>query len=193
MKDVLDRMYKVTGEYLANPVHEKLAKAQSYEKITDNIQKEVTVFLCKVMEKPMSEYQSKQSQALVKIVDEFESIADYLDRIVSYKSRFKENSISGSSLEEYETFMKEVWDFFQLSCGGLTKGTKHNLDAVYNKSEELRIWADDMRDKHIDRVSKGEYNPLSALTFSDMVVALRKVRAHSMNVAQAIDSYQGHE
>ena len=48
-----------------------------------------------------------------------------------------------------------------------------------------------MRDRHIERISKGEYEALSALTYSDMVVALRKIRAHAMNVAEAFEMSKG--
>jgi phosphate:Na+ symporter len=192
MKDILDRMFATSTEYLKDGKPEKLAKVRDYERITDNIQKEVTVFLCKVMEKPMSSDQTLHTQAIIKIADEYESIADYFERIVNYKNRFKDLQVSGKSLEEYEDFMIRVWEFFQLSTIGLFNIGAHNLDDVYTKSEELRVWADDIRDRHLDRVSKGEYEPLSALTYSDMVVALRKIRAHAMNVAVAIETLKKH-
>jgi phosphate:Na+ symporter len=193
MKDILDRMHAVTKTYLETGKTKDLAKVKDYEQITDNIQKEVTVFLCKVMEKPMSTEQSLQSQALIKISDEYESIADYLERIVSYKSKLKENELRGKSIEEYDKFMKNIWDFFQLSTVGLFTPEAHDIDLVNRKSEELRVWANDMRDRHLDRVSKGEYEALSALTYSDMVVALRKIRAHALNVAHAISMVQKQE
>jgi len=186
MKEIVDRMQLMTKEHLASPGPKKLAKVNDYERITDNIQKEVTVFLCKVMERPMSEHQSIESQSIIKIVDELESIADYLDRIANYKERFKEKGLDGESEKEFNVFMDEVWNFFQLCTRGLMTNSYHNLEEAFNKSEELRLWADDMRDKHIDRISKGEYNPLTALTYSDMVVALRKIRAHAMNIAEAV-------
>jgi phosphate:Na+ symporter len=192
MKDILDRMFATSTEYLKDGKPEKLAKVRDYERITDNIQKEVTVFLCKVMEKPMSSDQTLHTHAIIKIADEYESIADYFERIVNYKNRFKDLQVSGKSLEEYEDFMIRVWEFFQLSTIGLFNIGAHNLDDVYTKSEELRVWADDIRDRHLDRVSKGEYEPLSALTYSDMVVALRKIRAHAMNVAVAIETIKKH-
>ncbi len=190
MKDVLERMFLKTKDYLVGGDSQDLAKVQNYERITDNMQKEVTVFLCKVMERPMSELQSLQSQAIIKIVDEFESIADYLERIVGYKSRFKNDALAGSNQEEYFKFMDEVWSFFQVCTDGFMKDKSYDSEIIHEKSESLRLWADDMRDKHIDRVSKGDFNPLSALTYSDMVVALRKIRAHAMNVAEAIAMYQ---
>lgn len=187
MKDILDRMFNVTKEYLAADKSDPklLGKTASYEQITDNIQKEVTLFLVKVMERPLSSEQSRQTQALIKIVDEFESIADYLERIAQYRARFKNDPKSGASNEEYTQFMDEIWDFFQLCAKGVLKPQFHDLGYINRRSEELRVWADDMRDKHLDRVSKGEYEAVSALTYSDMVVALRKVRAHAMNVAEA--------
>jgi phosphate:Na+ symporter len=89
--------------------------------------------------------------------------------------------------------MDEVWDFFQLCAGGFLNDQRHDLLAIFKKSEELRVWADNMRDRHLDRVAKGEYEPLSALTYSDMVVALRKIRAHSMNIAEAVNMYKKEE
>lgn len=189
MKDIVDRMFEVSKAYLKDPTPKQLAKVRDYERITDNIQKEVTVFLCKVLEKPMSAHQSQQSQAIVKIVDELESIADYLDRIVGYKERFKQDPQTGESNQEYFKFMDAVWEFHQLCINGFINQTTIDLDYIFKKSEELRIWADDMRDRHIERISKGEYEPLSALTYSDMVVALRKIRAHAMNIAEAHKHY----
>ena len=186
MKDIVDRMYKTTREYLDQADPKKLAKIQDYERITDNIQKEVTLFLCKVMERPMSSEQSLHSQTLIKVVDELESIADYLERIVSYKSRFKNDPASGPSNQDYYEFMDEVWKFYQLCVDGLFNLKSFNIQETFKKSEELRIWADDIRDKHLDRVSKGDYAPLTALTYSDMVVALRKIRAHALNISEAL-------
>ena len=65
------------------------------------MQKEVTVFMCKVMERPMSESQSLRSQALIKVADEFESVADYLERIVIYKNRFQIEGTNDPSSDEY--------------------------------------------------------------------------------------------
>lgn len=186
MKEIVDRMYKVVREYLNEADPKKLAKIRDYERITDNIQKEVTLFLCKVMEKPMSSEQSLHSQTLIKVVDEIESIADYLERIVSYKARFQNTPTEGPSNEEYFEFMDEVWKFHLLCVEGLFNLKSFNIQETLKKSEELRIWADDIRDKHIERVSKGDYEPLTALTYSDMVVALRKIRAHALNIAEAL-------
>lgn len=192
MKDIVDRMYKLNREFWMDENYDpkKLAKIIDYERITDNIHKEITVFLCYVMEKPMSHHQSEQLQAMIKITDELESVADYIERLANYRERMKSSDvISGESRTEFFQFLDEVWSFFEMVGKGLDSQEGLEMGAIEAKSNELQLWADSMREKHLDRISKGAYLPVTALTYSDMVVALRKIRAHSFLMAGAIDNF----
>ena len=192
-RDILGRMYKLTREYIQLDVPDArlFAKIKKYEGITDNVQKEVTVYLCKVMEREMSAEQSSQLQALVRIADEFESIGDYLERVATYKTRFQENlMIKGEAKKQLLKFSDSVWELFNTCSEALLDNKINNLKECEVKGEDLRIMANEIRDNHILRVSQGEYGPLSSLTYSDMIVAFRKVRAHALNVVQALESFQ---
>ena len=138
----------------------------------------------------MSHHQSEQVQAMIKIADELESVADYIERLANYRERFKGNEqLQGESRTEFFQFLDEVWDFFQLVGAGLDNGEALDMGKIESKSQELQLWADSMREKHLDRISKGAYLPVTALTYSDMVVALRKIRAHSYLMASAIENF----
>jgi phosphate:Na+ symporter len=190
MSEVVTRMYRLVIEYWEESDEDpkKLAKILDYERITDNIHKEVTVFLCYVMEKPLSHIQSEQTQALIKISDEIESVADYLERLANYRERFRGgDSLEGESRKEFFDFMEEVKQFYNLTIAGIHKPQDHRREKILTKSEELQIWADSIRDKHLDRISKGVYKPVTALTFSDMVVALRKIRTHAFRMSQSVE------
>jgi phosphate:Na+ symporter len=192
MKEITERMYKLNKDFWSADDYDpkKLAKIIDYERITDNIHKEITVFLCYVMEKPMSHHQSEQVQAMIKIADELESVADYIERLANYRDRFKgSEKLEGESRTEFFQFLDEVWDFFQLVGAGLENGEALDMTKIESKSHELQLWADSMREKHLDRISKGTYLPVTALTYSDMVVALRKIRAHSYLMASAIENF----
>lgn len=192
MKEIIERMYKLNREFwFADEYdHKKLAKILDYERIADNIHKEITVFLCYVMEKPMSHHQSEQIQAMIKITDELESVADYIERLANYRSRFKATeSLAGESRTEFFQFLDAVWTFFVLVGQGLDNGDTLDMSVIESRSNELQLWADSMREKHLDRISKGTYLPVTALTYSDMVVALRKIRAHSLLMAGAIENF----
>ncbi|MFL5783656.1 MAG: Na/Pi cotransporter family protein [Bacteriovoracaceae bacterium] len=192
MKEIVERMYKLNREFWEEAEFDtkRLAKIIDYERITDNIHKEITVFLCYVMEKPMSHHQSEQLQSMIKIADEMESVADYIERLANYRERFKKDEkLTGDSRAEFFQFLDEVWNFFALVTSGLSDGEALDMTKIENKSHELQLWADSMREKHLDRISKGTYPAVTALTYSDMVVALRKIRAHSFLMAGAIENF----
>ncbi|HXH29775.1 MAG TPA: Na/Pi cotransporter family protein [Bacteriovoracaceae bacterium] len=192
MKQIIERMYKLNRDFWAAEEYDgkMLAKIVDYERITDNIHKEITVFLCYVMEKPMSHHQSEQIQAMIKITDELESVADYIERLANYRDRFKTSeTLAGESRIEFFQFLDDVWNFFEMVVGGLENGAALDMSRIEAKSHELQLWADSMREKHLDRISKGTYLPVTALTYSDMVVALRKIRAHSFLMAGAIENF----
>lgn len=192
MNDIVDRMLKVSKEFWmdeeADP--KKHAKILDYERITDNIHKEITVFLCYVMEKSMSHQQSEQVQAMIKISDELESVADYIERLANYRERFKTaEALNGESRAEFFGFMDEVSGFYDLVASGLEDSENLNMELIKAKDQELQLVADSIREKHLDRISKGTYQPVTALTYSDMVVALRKIRAHSNLMAGAVEKF----
>jgi phosphate:Na+ symporter len=192
MREIIERMYRLNREFWFAEEYDskRLAKILDYERITDNIHKEITVFLCYVMEKPMSHHQSEQIQAMIKITDELESVADYIERLANYRDRFRNTDyLVGESRTEFFEFLDEVGLFFELVCSGLYSDENLDMNKIEAKSNELQLWADSLREKHLDRISKGIYLPVTALTYSDMVVALRKIRAHSYLMAGALESF----
>jgi phosphate:Na+ symporter len=80
-KDIISRMHILTREYLTMKEKDQLIydKIKNYENITDNMQKEITLFLGKVMERALTQKQSIQTRSLIRIADELESVADYLE------------------------------------------------------------------------------------------------------------------
>jgi hypothetical protein len=51
-----------------------------------------------------------------------------------------------------------------------------------------RDHADAIRSAHLERVQQGSCDALAGLTFSDMVVAMRRIKNHSINMVEAHNS-----
>ena len=190
MKELVDKMFLRTRSYLESKSSDarELAKIKDYERITDNIQKEVTVFVGAVMEKALSHHQSHQAQSLVRVADELESVADYLDKLATYKTRFDEaNKLEGEARKELFDLMDGVEEFYHHTTRALINPETLDPTGDTKRSEFLRIKAEKIRKNHLNRVGSGEYTALTSLTFSDMVVALRKIRSHCHNITQALE------
>ncbi|MCK5883958.1 MAG: Na/Pi cotransporter family protein [Bacteriovoracaceae bacterium] len=188
LTDIVGRMFRVTEEFmLAEKIVPSLqAKIKDYEQITDNIQKEVSVFICKLLERPLSADESKKSQGLVRIASELESIGDYLEKLTFFKARFiRDGKLKGQSREGLVSFYKEVSCYFNDISEAITSGN-HDHSVFDRKSETLRMMAEELREKQIVGITNGEITPLSALTFTDMVESLRKARGHIHNISQSL-------
>lgn len=193
MKEIVEKMFHLTRSYWEAEAYDPkiLAKILDYERITDNINQEVTVFLCYVMEKQLTHQQSQQVQALIKISDELESVADYLERLANYRERLKKTeALSGESREEFFTLFNEVGEFLIMVGEGFLPEKSLNMTQVESKSQGLQLLADSIREKHLARISQGTYAPITALTFSDMVVALRKIRTHAFLMAREVANFR---
>ena len=115
--------------------------------------------------------------------------ADYLERLAEYRQRFKGgDTLEGESRKEFFGFLDEVQAFYAQTIVGLVDADKHDMEKITSKSDELQIWADSIRDNHIARISKGAYAPVTALTFSDMVVAVRKIRTHAFRMSESVEA-----
>ncbi|ATH07834.1 hypothetical protein BIY24_07690 [Halobacteriovorax marinus] len=189
LKDIMGRLYALADELFLGDTKKSysdlIIKAKDYESITDNIQKEVTIYTVKLMESPLSEKESIHARGILKEVDELESIADYIEKLVSYSERTPiKKMLKGEVREEFIKYYKEVKTFYEDTIKGASEA-ELDLSVVMRKSEQLRLTAESIRAKHLERISKGEFDALGALTYSDMIVALRKIRSHTQNVAHA--------
>lgn len=193
MKEIVDRMYHLIFELFnnkieASEVEKALLKINDYEQITDNIQKEVTVFLVKLQEVALTAKQSREAQIMIKVVDELESVADYLAGLANYTRRVSlQDLFTNDAAVDFHTFFTEVEDYYKMISNKFVKNEFFDISVLKRKSEELRVRANTIRDRHLERVAKGEFPALSALTFSDMIVALRKIRSHCENIAEAYE------
>lgn len=187
--EIVERMFELTRSYLHSNTKDpaQLAKIKDYEQITDNIQKEVAIFCTTVMQMKLNKTESAEIQFLIKASDELESVADYLERMAVYKSNFEASfNLEGESHQEFWEFFGQVHEYYRTCAKGLEDLEGFDASLCDRKSNELQLLANDLRNRHLSRVADGKYSALSTLTYSDMIVALRKIRSHSHNLSDAI-------
>lgn len=191
MQEIVQKMFVLANDLIKQEAssedEKRIIKIRDYERITDSIQKEITVFVCLLMEKSLTEKQSVLAQAIVREADELESVADYIERVANYFERStKESLLKGASKDELFDFFDDVRSFYDQVAHRLGEPAKLDVDLVQRKADAVVEKADRIRTKHLQRVGAGEFDPLTALTYSDIVVALRKVKSHSHNIFESL-------
>ncbi len=190
MKDIVDREFALTesllkGEVPKDKQAETIAKIQHYENVCDNIQKEITVFVLKLLESPLSTKESEDAHSLTKVADELESISDYLANLANYSKRIPlEVLLDEEAGADFFNLFTKVKKYYDEVGHTFVEMMDVDLETTWSTSEELRKEANIIRSRHLERVGEGRYEPMTALTYSDLIVSLRKIRSHTQNFAE---------
>ncbi|MFO7765488.1 MAG: Na/Pi cotransporter family protein [Pelovirga sp.] len=174
--------------------HEKFyRKVKTIEEQTDIIQHEITTFTVTLMQGgKASKDQSDRAYAYVRAADELESIADYSLSLCSYMRRLEKNDLNFSedAWNDLHQYHHELFAFFNLVCKVFHNEPLVDKDTIHNEARRLNDLADVMRKDHLDRMKSGSCGALPALTFSDMAVAMRRIKNHTVNLYEAMYEQQ---
>ncbi len=154
----------------------------------DHIQRDLTVFLSKLTQTTLTSEESEEVRALVRIADELESIGDYAENLAKYyiRSKAEGQTFSADARQDLKRVGRHVLEFYDFVFEALKKNDHTLLPETKTKGDVINQIADQVRDAHIQRFNDGECNPMASIIFSDIVVALRRSKNHTVNVAEAI-------
>jgi len=164
-------------------------KVKELEDQTDVMQHEITTFTVTLMQAGgASKEQSDRAYSYVRAADELESIADYAAAICSYMKRLDKHELdySADGWADLRNFHSEVFNFFTQVCHAFNDEDVSSTRKIYNEATRLNDLADQVRKAHLDRMKEGSCGALPALTFSDMAVALRRIKNHTVNLHEAL-------
>jgi phosphate:Na+ symporter len=164
--------------------HDRILKK---EKITDTIQHEITQFMSRVMAGSLTSAEIDEVRSIIRLADEIESVADYCERIANYHSRLiRENAqMSQEALDDIRGYFQATAAFYEEIVEHARRNDVGWMPGIQTKGSRMVETADRIRDAHLQRLARQECDPTSGIFFSDIVVALRRIRNHSYNMAEA--------
>ncbi len=159
------------------------------EEETDAMQHEITTFTVTLMQAGgASNEQSDRAYSYVRAADELESIADYAASFSSYMKRLDKHDLdfSEAGWGDLLNYYREVSNFFGMVCEAFQEDEASTTREIYAEATRLNDLADQVRKAHLERMKAGTCSALPALTFSDMAVALRRIKNHTVNLHEAL-------
>ncbi len=183
-------MFEVTKEYVNSEKHDKklFERVNHLEDITDNIEEEMIKFITMTLTGSVSKTQSHRGYGLIRMADEIESIADSLQSFTIYRSRLykRKEDISEDAWADIMGYFDEVSAYFDRLTAARHRGaTVPEIKAMIGDARRLNDLADNMRDRHLDRIQRGDCHTVTAQTYSDMFVSLRHIKNHAVNYIEA--------
>ncbi|MDF1553237.1 MAG: Na/Pi cotransporter family protein [Deferrisomatales bacterium] len=158
------------------------------ERALDVIEKEVTEFVSHILSNQLPSSLIVEARKQLRMANEFESVGDYLEKILKLHLRKQENNI---------WFSYDGWDgvlnlhdrleaFLGTVTGALREGRIGILPEIRTDGAAITHHMKQSRASHLERVGTEEASPLASLIFTDMLNAYRRVKDHGINIAEIL-------
>ncbi|GAB4023623.1 MAG: hypothetical protein Fur0010_26840 [Bdellovibrio sp.] len=190
LRNIVEKIFSLVKTYIESKELDArdLAQIKELERVSDNMRAELEDFLSQLIENPLSSLEAKQIRLFTTIADQLEDIADLIDKMATYNTRYRPmESLEEVHRSEFLDFFLEVQQFFnQITANLDLRQTGLEEEIVSSRALSLKAQAEGMRELHLERMAKTSYPPLILMTYSDLVVCLRKIRGHTLKIHNAM-------
>ena len=155
------------------------------EKKLDDMQEALTEFLIKVDNLSLSESQKKHINNLFNMVTDIERVGDHADNLSENAKYMIDNDLEFSDLgkEDLAEISKDSIEAFEVAINARSGDALRAVRKVNKLEDEVDMLEDEMREKHIERLSKGDCNPQAGIAFLDIISNLERISDHATNIA----------
>ncbi len=164
------------------------ASVQEKEDLTDHYEDIIGTYLVKLSSLKIAEEESMAAGEYLKMITDFERIADHSVSIVkSSKEMFDKGiSFSEGAANEMQVISKAISDISDLSY---TAFVDHNLEAALNVEPLEQVvdrLRDEIRTRHIMRLQSGNCSIEAGFILTDVLTSMERVSDHCSNVAGCV-------
>lgn len=176
----LDSMYRYTPE-LAESIHKK-------EEITDRYEDMLGTYLVHLSTKQISEQDSAEAAKLLKIIGDFERIADHGVNLLDSAKEMKEKGVSftNSAESEFRVISSAVYEILELATTAFIKDDITAAEKVEPLEQVIDILKEKLRTNHILRMQQGACSIDAGFVWSDLLTNLERTSDHCSNIAGCV-------
>ena len=180
-------------EAVMNYDKEKIEQVYRTEKVINKMEKLITEYLVKISNLSLNEDQHMVVNDLFYSVSDIERVGDHVENIVELMD-VKEDGEPITFSEEGRYDLAEIMDLveksFVFSISAREKVSMDDANKVVKYEDMVDNLEEELREKHIERLSRQLCNPTSGVAFLDIISNLERISDHAYNLAGYVMSEQ---
>jgi len=155
------------------------------EKTIDNMEKMLTEYLIKVENLSLNEQQKKVVTNLFYSISDIGRVGDHAENMAEQAEYMVKNNLEFSELgiHDLEDISESVLKSFRYAIDARQSGNMDSVRKVSQYEDEVDTQEEELREKHIERLSKGECVPSAGIVFLDILSNLERISDHAYNLA----------
>ncbi|MBR5068377.1 MAG: Na/Pi cotransporter family protein [Bacteroidales bacterium] len=188
------RMMQLTDDFMRmaadNPQYSHtFSRIEKYEKITDRLELEIVRYLNSLDTSSISGQTAARVRALLRIVDELESIGDACYKLACLVERKNEHKVAFIPMQQQNIgkMLLLVKQALEQMTSLLKKPemTEADMQRAYNQEDAINALRGQLRELNIASVQNNDYNYQSGMLYMDIINAFEKIGDYVINVLEA--------
>ena len=155
------------------------------EKTINNMEKMLTEYLIKVDNLSLNEHQKLVVSNLFYSISDIERIGDHSENLAELAQSLQEENyrFSDTALEDLRSISSIVIDSFFHAVEARRTGNMDEVRKVSQLEDEVDNLEEELREKHIERLSSGKCKASTGVIFLDIISNLERISDHAYNLA----------
>jgi phosphate:Na+ symporter len=158
------------------------------EDILDNVQKEIFLYLSKMVSGQVPQDVTTQANMQIRLADEYESLSDYVVNVLKGAKKMENNGLAldGPALEKLMTLHDRVAAYINKVNRYMKDDSGDLLSWASTEGTAISKLMKDLRAKHLERLQNEEVSPYFSLAYTDILNFYRRMKDHALNIAEVI-------
>lgn len=164
---------------------EEIAEVYKTEKTINNMEKMLTEYLIKISNLSLTEQQVKVVNNLFYSISDIERVGDHAENLAELATYTVEHNLdfSQTGREDLESISDSVVKSFRYAVEARRTGSMELVRKVSQYEDDVDNQEEELREKHIERLSRGECVPSAGVVFLDIISNLERVSDRAYNLA----------
>ncbi|MFH1629783.1 MAG: Na/Pi cotransporter family protein [Pseudomonadota bacterium] len=188
MGEAVQLMYYEVIQSLEERDTKKLSKWGKREDALDILQREITLFLVRVMQGRISPEESKEVRSLIRMTNNLERIGDATGDIAKLIDELIEQNLylSDDAIRDYQELSHETLKFLTLVVDAMKHGDEEIMATSREIEGKIMRTAEKMKESHLYRLQSGVCTVDSGLIFVKILTAFERMGRFCYNISQAV-------
>ena len=188
MGEAVQLMYEDVIGSLKDRKTKELSKWRKREDALDNLQREITQFLVRVMQAAIMPEESKEVAALMRMANNLERTGDAIENIAYLVEKMVEENLyfSDAALSDYDEISDEVRRLLSVVVVAIRRDDKDIMPLAEELENNVDRMREEMKTSHLMRLQNGICSVDPGLILVDMLASFEKIGDFCYNIAQAV-------
>ena len=164
-------------------------RVEKYEELTDRMEMEIANYLTKISEGDLSHEGSLRISAMLRVVDNLESIGDSIYQIAATRRNKREAEVHfdqhlNDNLDQMKQLVQHALDVMDANLRGDYDHV--NMDDANAAEAAINEYRNRLRNEHLEALKEGKYDYAIGTAYSSLYALYEKMGDYIINVSEAI-------